>query len=125
GALAQQRTGERLQTRGVARIGLAPGISGTVSAGKPGHREVDQLRVGEQLEVGIQNARRRPRAGALLYADLLPGALERGVEVRALALGTQALLLDADRGAAHLRGFAQRKSGRCAHARKLAGVGRT
>ena len=59
-----------------------------MSSGKPGHREVDELRVGEQLEVGIQNAGRRPRAGPLLYADLLPGALERGVEVRALALDT-------------------------------------
>ena len=122
--LAQQGARERLEPGGVARIRFAPRIGAAASVRQPGDGEIDQLGIGEQLEMSIENLRRSSDVGRPLGFDLLPGALERDVEVRALALDAGAPLLDVDRGAAQLRDLAEHEPGRCAHSEELAGVGR-
>src|SRR5204863_8410623 len=104
--LPQQGARERLEPGGVARVRFAPRVRAAPSVRQPGDGEIDQLGIGEQLEMSIEYLRRSPDVGRPLGFDLLPGALERDVEVRALALDAGAPLLDVDRGAPQLRDLA-------------------
>jgi hypothetical protein len=111
GPFAQQTACERREPRRVGRAGLAPRVAGALATGEARDRAVDQLRVGQELEVRIENLPLRLKAEPGLEREHFPTRFGKGrIEPAALVLRAGAALFDRDELAAQLDDGPDRKT---------------